>query len=160
MLKSLATVSALALALSVPGAAFAQNGLLSDWAPSDMKAALTAAGATVTKEGALDSGAPYIGASTAGGMKFVVYGTVCNGTPKRCNGANLSASFTLGSDTEVDTREKEIDRSAVGVRNAGDNSLEVSRYIIFDNGITRANLATNIEVFIEVAEDIWNGGGK
>lgn len=160
MLKSLATVSALALALSVPGAAFAQSGLLSDWAPSDMKAALTAAGATVTKEGALDDGSPYVGATSTGGMKFVVYGTVCKGTPKRCQGANISASFTLGSDAEVDAREKEIDRSAVGVRNGGDNSLEVSRYIIFDDGISRGNLATNIEVFIEVAEDIWNGGGK
>lgn len=160
MLKSLATVSALALGLSFPGAAFAQSGLLSDWSPSDMKTALAAAGATVTKEGTLDSGAPYVGAVSTGGMKFVVYGTVCEGTPKRCQGANISASFTLGSDSEVDAREKKIDRSAVGVRNGGDSALEVSRYVIFDGGITRANLATNIEVFIEVAEDIWNGGGE
>ena len=32
--------------------------------------------------------------------------------------------------------------------------------MIFDGGISRANLATNIEVFIEVSEDIWNGGGE
>lgn len=160
MLKSLAMVSALALALSAPGAAFAQSGLLSDWGPSDMKAAIVAAGSTVTKEGVLDSGSPYVGAQSSNGMKYVIYGTVCSGTPKRCQGANLSASFTLDSDSEVDKREKEIDRSAVSVRNAGDNSLEVSRYIIFDNGISRANLATNIEVFVEVAEEIWNGGGK
>ncbi len=93
-------------------------------------------------------------------MKFVIYGTVCTGTPARCKGANMSASFTLDSDADVDAREKKIDRSAVGVRNAGDNSLEVSRYMIFDGGISRANLATNIEVFIEVSEDIWNGGGE
>jgi hypothetical protein len=160
MLKSFATVSALALALSVPGAAFAQSGVLSDWGVPDMKAAIVAAGSTVTKEGALDSGAPYVGATTASGMKYVIYGTVCKGTPQRCQGANITASFTLDSDTEVDQREKKIDRSAVGVRNAGDNSLEVSRYIIFDGGITRGNLATNIEVFVEVAEEIWNGGGE
>jgi len=93
-------------------------------------------------------------------MKFVVYGTVCSGAPKRCKGANMTASFTLDSDAAVDAREKKIDRSAVGVRNAGDNSLEVSRYLIFDNGVTRGNVQTNIEVFIEVAEDIWNGGGE
>ena len=46
------------------------------------------------------------------------------------------------------------------MRNGGDNSLEVSRYLIFDGGLTRENLKTNIEVFIEVAEDIWNGGGE
>jgi len=160
MLKSLATVSALALTLSAPGAAFAQGGLLSDWGPADMKAAVVAAGSTVTKEGALDGGAPYIGASSANGMKYVVYGTVCKGAPLRCQGANLSATFTLDSDAAVDQREKEIDRSAVSVRNAGDKSLEVSRYLIFDGGISRANLATNIEVFVEVAEEIWNGGGK
>jgi hypothetical protein len=160
MLKSLATVGALTLALAIPTGASAQSGLLADWGLADMKTALTTAGATITKEGTLDGGAPYVGASSANGMKFVVYGTVCTGTPARCKGANMSASFTLDSDAEVDAREKKIDRSAVGVRNAGDNSLEVSRYMIFDGGISRSNLATNIEVFIEVSEDIWNGGGE
>lgn len=161
MLKTFVTAGALALALSVPGAASAQSGLLSDWGVADMKTAITAAGATVTKEGALDSGAPYVGATSAGGMKFVVYGTVCTGTgAKRCKGANMSASFTLDSDAEVDAREKKIDRSAVSVRNAGDNSLEVSRYLIFDDGISRSNLKVNIQVFVEVAEEIWNGGGE
>jgi len=160
MLKPFVLAGAVALALTIPGAALAQGGVRSDWAVPAMKQALTAAGATVTKEGTLDDGAPYIGATSTNGMKFVVYGTVCNGAPKRCKGANMTASFTLDSDAAVDAREKKIDRSAVGVRNAGDNSLEVSRYLIFDNGVTRGNVQTNIEVFIEVAEDIWNGGGE
>ncbi|MDP1736910.1 MAG: hypothetical protein Q8L23_05660 [Caulobacter sp.] len=161
MLKKLATASALTLALSTPGAAFAQSGLLTDWGLTDMKQAVTAAGATVTKEGALSDGSPYVGATSAGGMKFVIYGTVCSGTTaKRCKGANMSAGFTLDSDAEVDAREKKIDRSAVGVRNGGDNSLDVSRYLIFDEGISRGNLRVNIEVFIDVAEEIWNGGGE
>lgn len=160
MLKSIVTAGALALALSVPGAATAQSGMLSDWGVADMKQAITAAGATVTKEGALDGGAPYVGATSADGMKFLIYGTVCTGTPMRCKGANMTASFTLGSDAEVDAREKKIDRSAVSVRNAGDNSLEVSRYLIFDDGLSRGNLKVNIAVFIEVAEEIWNGGGE
>lgn len=160
MLKSIVTAGALALALSVPGAAAAQSGTLSDWGVADMKQAMVAAGATVTKEGVLDGGAPYIGGTSADGMKFLIYGTVCSGTPARCKGANMTASFTLDSDAEVDAREKKIDRSAVNVRNAGDNSLEVSRYLIFDDGITRGNLKVNIAVFIEVAEEIWNGGGE
>lgn len=160
MLKSIVTAGALALALSVPGAAAAQSGALSDWGVADMKQAMVAAGATVTKEGVLDGGAPYIGGTSADGMKFLIYGTVCSGTPARCKGANMTASFTLDSDAEVDAREKKIDRSAVNVRNAGDNSLEVSRYLIFDDGITRGNLKVNIAVFIEVAEEIWNGGGE
>lgn len=160
MLKSIVTVGALALALSVPGVAAAQSGTLSDWGVADMKQAMVAAGATVTKEGALEGGAPYVGGTSADGMKFLIYGTVCSGTPARCKGANMSASFTLDSDAEVDAREKKIDRSAVNVRNAGENSLEVSRYLIFDDGITRGNLKVNIAVFIEVAEEIWNGGGE
>lgn len=160
MLKSIVTAGALALALSVPGAAAAQSGTLSDWGVADMKQAMVAAGATVTKEGVLDGGAPYIGGTSADGMKFLIYGTVCSGTPMRCKGANMTASFTLDSDAEVDAREKKIDRSAVSVRNAGENSLEVSRYLIFDDGITRGNLKVNIAVFIEVAEEIWNGGGE
>ena len=160
MLKSIVTAGALALALSVPGAAAAQSGTLSDWGVADMKQAMVAAGATVTKEGVLDGGAPYIGGTSADGMKFLIYGTVCSGTPMRCKGANMTASFTLDSDAEVDAREKKIDRSAVSVRNAGENSLEVSRYLIFDDGITRGNLKVNISVFIEVAEEIWNGGGE
>lgn len=160
MLKSIVTAGALALALSVPGAASAQSGMLSDWGVADMKQAMTAAGATVTKEGALEGGAPYVSGTSAAGMKFLIYGTVCSGTPNRCKGANMTASFTLDSDAEVDAREKKIDRSAVGVRNAGDNSLEVSRYLIFDDGISRSNLKVNIAVFIEVAEEIWNGGGE
>lgn len=160
MLKSIVTAGALALALTVPGAAAAQSGTLSDWGVADMKQAMVAAGATVTKEGVLDGGAPYVGGTSADGLKFLIYGTVCSGTPPRCKGANMTASFTLDSDAEVDAREKKIDRSAVGVRNAGENSLEVSRYLIFDDGITRGNLKVNIAVFIEVAEEIWNGGGE
>ncbi|MDO9224011.1 MAG: hypothetical protein Q7U20_09920 [Caulobacter sp.] len=160
MLKSIVAAGALALAISAPGASFAQSSLLTDWGVADMKAALVAAGATVTKDGVLDDDVPYVAATTANGLKFVVYGTVCTGAPTRCKGANMTTSFTLGSDAEVDAREKEIDRSAVGVRNAGDKSLEVSRYLIFDEGLTRGNLKTNIMVFMDVAEEIWNGGGK
>lgn len=160
MLKTFAAVGALALALSVPGAASAQSGLLTDWAITDVSQAIVASGATVIGSGTDTSGALYVTGQTPGGMKFLAYGTVCSGTPKRCKGLNLSAGFTLSSNAEVVRRAAEIDRMAVGVRNGGENSLDVNRYIIFDDGITRKNLATNITVFTSIAEDIWNGGGK
>jgi hypothetical protein len=160
MSKRFAIAAAMAIALAVPGAAGAQSNILTDWGVSDMRQALTAAGAKITSETKLDSGAPYINAETDQGLKFVVYGTVCKGeTVKRCAGANLVADFTYDSDAAVDAREKKIDRAAVGVRNAGDNTLEASRYLIFDDGITAGNLSKNIAVFIEVVHDIWNGGG-
>jgi len=160
MLKTFAAVGALALALSVPGAASAQNGLLSDWAIADVSQAIVGAGSTVTGSGIDTSGALYVTGQTPGGMKFLAYGTICSGAPKRCKGLNLSAGFTLDSNAEVNRRAAEIDRMAVGVRNGGENSLDVNRYVIFDNGISRKNLETNVSVFLSIAEDIWNGGGK
>ncbi len=157
MNKRLAVIGLLTAALATP--AMAQSGLLKDWGVADAKAALTAAGATVTDSGETD-GALYVTAKAPSGMKFLAYGTVCSGKPLRCKGMNLSAGFTQDSDAEVNRRVKEIDRMAVGVRNGGSNSLDVNRYVIFDDGITAGNLATNVGVFIGIAEDIWNGGGK
>jgi len=158
MMKSLAVAGAFMIAAAATPAA-AQGNLLNDWGIDDMKQAFANVGVTVTDSGAHDSGALYVSGKTAEGMKFLAYGTVCSGTPKRCKGLNLSAGFTLESDAEVDRREKEIDRMAVGVRNGGSNSLDVNRYIIFDDGITRKNLEMNISVFLGISEDIWSGGG-
>jgi len=157
MIKTLAIAAALSAALVTPAAA--QSGLLNDWGIADGKAAITAAGATVTDSGTTN-GALYVSGKATDGMKFLAYGTVCSGTPLRCKGMNLSAGFTQDSDAQVNARVKEIDRMAVGARNGGENSLDVNRYIIFDNGITKGNLQTNIEVFLSIANDIWNGGGK
>lgn len=157
MLKAALIAGSLALALSTPAAA---QSLLNDWAIADVSAAITSAGATVTGSGTANDGSLYVTGKSESGMKFLAYGTVCSGTPKRCKGLNLSSGFTLDSNADVDKRVHEIDRMAVGVRNGGDNSLDVNRYVIFDNGITRANLVTNIEVFLSIADDIWNGGGK
>ncbi|MFZ5669403.1 MAG: hypothetical protein ACOY4K_07900 [Pseudomonadota bacterium] len=155
--RALAAAGALLFAGALPASSQAQSNLLTDWSVPDMRQALVAAGATVTKETTLKDGAPYLAAQTKDGLKFGVYGTVCSGEPKRCKGANLTATYTYDSDAAVDEREKLIDRSAVGARNAGDNVLEVSRYLIFDEGVTRGNLRVNIEVFMDVATDIWNG---
>lgn len=157
MFKKLAIAAALSTALATPAAA--QSGLLNDWGLADGKAAITGAGATVTDSGTTD-GALYVSGKASTGMKFLAYGTVCSGTPLRCKGMNLSAGFTQDSDAQVNARVREIDRMAVGARNGGDNSLDVNRYVIFDNGITPANLRTNVEVFLNIADDIWNGGGK
>lgn len=158
MIKSLAVAGALMMAAAATPAA-AQGSLLSDWGIEDAKQAFANIGVTVTDSGTEESGAIYVYGKSAEGMKFLAYGTVCTGTPKRCKGMNLSAGFTLDSNAEVDRRVKEIDRMAIGARNGGDNSLDINRYIIFDDGITRKNLEMNISVFIGISEDIWNGGG-
>ena len=157
MLNKLVVAAVLSAALATPAAA---QSLLTDWTIADATQAITATGATVTGSGTDEKGALYVNAKTATGMKFLAYGTVCSGTPARCKGLNLSAGFTQDSNEAVDARVKEIDRMAVGVRNGGDNSLDVNRYVIFDDGISRKNLEMNVQVFLGIAEDIWNGGGK
>ena len=158
MMKSLAVAGAFMMAAAATPAA-AQGNLLNDWGIDDVKQAFANLGVTVTDSGTEESGALYVYGKSAEGMKFLAYGTVCTGTPKRCKGLNLSAGFTQDSNAEVDRRVKEIDRMAVSARNGGDNSLDINRYVIFDDGITRKNLEMNISVFIGISEDIWNGGG-
>ena len=158
MMKTLAVAGAFMLAAAATPAA-AQSNLLNDWGIDDVKQAFANLGVTVTDSGTEESGALYVYGKSAEGMKFLAYGTACTGTPKRCKGLNLSASFIQDSNAEVDRRVREIDRMAVSARNGGDNSLDINRYVIFDDGITRKNLEMNISVFIGISEDIWNGGG-
>lgn len=157
MLRAVTAAGALALGLSFAGAANAQS-FLSDWTVADMRAALTAAKATVTGDGVLDDGNPYVSAKSAGGLKFTVTGRVCDAAAaaRRCKGALLETRFTLESDADVEAKRKQFDYAAVSITNAGDNDLLVSRYLIFDYGIQRQNLEINLSVFTGVAEDIWS----
>lgn len=160
MFRTMAACGALAVMLSSASAAHAQS-YLSDWGIADMRQAVVAAGSTVTREDV--TGDLYIAAKTADGLKFTVSGRVCefaagasNG-PKRCKGASLQTSFTLESDAQVDADVKKWspDYAAVSLTNAGENSMLVSRYLIFDHGVHRENLRLNIEVFTGIAGNIW-----
>lgn len=156
MLRTVTMAGVLVLGLSFAGAARAGSEL-SDWGVADMRAALVAAKATVTGDGVLDDGNPYVSARSPGGLKFTVTGRVCDGPAgaRRCKGALLETRFTLDSDAEVEAKRKQLDYAAVSIVNAGDGALLVSRYLIFDYGIQRQNLEINLSVFTGIAEDIW-----
>lgn len=156
MIRTLAAVGALAMTLALAGAANAQT-YLSDWGLADMRAAVVAAGATVTEDGTEADGTPYVAAKSASGLKFTITGRVCTGpaTAKRCKGALLETRFTLGSDSEVQTKVRELDYAAVAISNGEDSDLLITRYLIFDNGIHRDNLVINISVFVGVSDDVW-----
>jgi len=156
MIRTLAAMGALGLTLASTSAATAQT-YLSDWGLADMRAAVTAAEATITEDGSLDDGAPYVAARSASGLKFTITGRVCTGplTAKRCKGALLETRFTLGSDSEVQAKVRELDYAAVSISNGGGGDLLVSRYLIFDHGIHRDNLKINISVFVGVSDDVW-----
>lgn len=157
MMKSIAAAGALAIAVSFAGAAQAQS-YISDWGIADMRQAVIAAGATVTRED--NTKDPYIAAKTAEGLKFTISGRVCDGADgaKRCTGAALQTSFTMDSDAEVDAAVKEWgpQYAAVAVSNDGSKGLLLSRYLIFDYGIHRDNLRLNLQVFTDIAEQIWD----
>ncbi len=155
-LGSTLVAGVLALGLAFAGPANAQT-YLADWGVADMRAALTAVNATVTGDGALSDGSPYVSAKSPGGLKFTVSGRVCEGPAgaKRCKGALLETRFTLDSDAQVETRLKQFDFAAVSITNGGESDLLVSRYLIFDHGLHRENLQINISVFTGIAEDIW-----
>lgn len=156
MMKSMAVAGALAITVSFAGAAQAQS-YISDWGIADMRQAVVAAGATVSRED--NSKDPYIAATTAAGLKFTITGRVCEGADgaERCKGALLQTSFTMDSDAEVDVAVKRWapQFAATSVSNDGSKGLLVSRYLIFDYGVHRDNLRLNLQVFTGIAEDIW-----
>lgn len=158
MMKAILAVGALMMATAATPAT-AQSALLTSWAFDDIKQAFGNVGATVTDSGVDNSGSIYVYGKTNKGLKFVAYGAVCSGKPKRCKGLNLTNSFNFNNNAEVDARVKTIDRMAISVRDGGNKSLVVYRYIIFDGGITRKNLEMNISVFLNLAQDVWNGSG-
>ncbi len=156
MMKSMMAAGALVIAVSASGAAQAQS-YIPDWGIADMRQAVVAAGSTVTRED--NSKDPYIAATTAEGLKFTISGRVCEGADgaRRCKGALLQTSFSLGSDAEVDAAVKQWGQefAAIAVSNDGSKGLLLSRYLIFDYGIHRENLRLNIQVFTGIAEDMW-----
>jgi hypothetical protein len=156
---ALAALAAATLTLGAAGhAAAASPTYLSDWAPEDMKSILADLDAKVTSEGKTDEGEPYIDAESSAGLKFTIYGAACDvGPSKRCRGAELSTTYTLDSDEAVAKKVKSLDYVAVTIMDEGDKTLNVHRYLIFDYGISRENVKLNLQVFLSIAEDIWDG---
>lgn len=143
-----------ALAVSFAGAAQAQS-YISDWGIADMRQAVVAAGATVTREDSTED--LYIDAKTAKGLEFTIIGNGCKGADgsKRCTGAFLRTRFPMVSDAEVDVAVKKwAPYAVIAVRNDGSKGMLVTRYLIFDYGVHRDNLRLNLQVFIGRAEKI------
>lgn len=157
MFRTTFTAVALATALfSLPSVAGAQS-LVSAASVDDLKAAVVAAGAKVTKS---ENGEDvYVEAEAASGMKFTVEGRACNGAAgkKRCDGVFLDASFDVEK-AKVEAKVKEIAPmyAAIAVLADGDDGIRATRYLILDHGVARDNLKVNFEVFISIAEAVWD----
>ncbi len=151
---------ALAVAFVLAGfgaPAFAQTSLLKDFSWAEMRAELVEAGIEVTKEG-LSGDQRFLAGKDDTDLVFGVYGAQCDNqeTTQRCTGADFISSFTLKDPAKIHDILDTIDYAALGDYKGSDGRLKVARYVIFDGGITRENLQTNIKVFLALSNEIWD----
>lgn len=128
------------------------DDMLRDWGVEDMRKVLVAIGAT-PEPAELSDGAPVIVARTRDGLAFAVFGMECagQGLAARCRGAEFTASFTLDSDQEVTDALGKINFAAISYFREGPKKLRVTRYVIFDEGVSAGNVRVNAEVFVGLA---------
>lgn len=143
------------LALLGGAPAFAQAPVMKDYSWTEMRAEVVTAGAEVTKEG--ESGkSHFLTVKDDTGLIFGIYGFECDSATQRCRGADFIASFTLKDPSQADAVLNTLDYAAVGDYRDDEGHVKISRYVIFDGGITQENLQTNIAVFLSLANQAWD----
>ena len=145
-------------ALTLAGApAFGQAVMLNFSFP-EMRQQLTDLKSSVTSEAETSDKIRYLEAKAESGLIYAVYGFECDSKEpsQRCRGAEMIASFTLEDKNDVDEALDLIDYAAVADYKGSDGNLKLSRYVIFDNGITPANLKVNLEVFLSISGKVWD----
>ena len=152
-------VTAALFLLAAASSAYAQSGgnLMTSWSPAELKPVFTGMGMTIAGEETLPDGTPVVLVTSADGVNFYAYGGDCTGkgAEARCNGLNLEAFVEHETVAEAQATYKATDFIAIKYF-VDDKDVRLSRYIIFDGGITRKNLETNIEVFTRLSGRIIN----
>ena len=141
-------------AIAMPASA---QALQKDFSWTEMRAELVKAGTEVTKEG-VSGDQRFMSGKEKSGLVFAVYGAQCDNPEitQRCTGADMISSFTLKESAKISDVLDMVDYAALGDYKGDDGRLKVSRYVIFDGGITHENLQTNIEVFLRLSNAIWD----
>lgn len=112
----------------------------------DLRLLVDELGGTFLAAGQNDAGAPFLFARLPDGLTLGMYTVCTDATATDCRGVEFMAAFGSGlPDRDVAT----IDRAftAVSVYKPDDETVNVSRYVILDHGITWANLKENARVF-------------
>lgn len=132
--------------------------VMQTWSPSEMKSILASLDAKVTEEGKTEEGEPDLDVESSEGLKFHIYGAECEkiGGIDRCSGAEFAAIFNLEDQEDVDEALTKLDYAAVSYFDAEDGDLKVTRYLIFDKGVTRGNVEVNAKVFLNICHEIWD----
>ncbi|MCA8898208.1 MAG: hypothetical protein KDA39_05745 [Hyphomonas sp.] len=101
---------------------------------------------TFLAAGQNDSGAPFVFARLPDGLTLGIYTVCTDASATDCRGVEFMAAF--GSDmSEEDVTAIDRTFSAVSVYKSDPETVNVSRYVILDHGITWANLKENAAVF-------------
>jgi hypothetical protein len=157
-LTTLSAFAALALANVLACAPASAQSVMLNFSFPELRQQLTDLKATVSKEADTDEKTHYLEAKADTGLIFAVYGAECDSkeASQRCRGAELIASFTLADKAKVGEVLDLVDYAALADYKGGDGNLKVSRYVIFDHGITQANFKSNIEVFLSLSNKVWD----
>ena len=112
----------------------------------DLRLIVDEMGGTFLAAGQNDSGAPFVFARLPDGLTLGIYTVCADAAASDCRGVEFMAAFGSVMSYEQVT---EIDRafSAVSVYKADRDTVNVSRYVILDQGITWGNLIENVAVF-------------
>lgn len=150
-------LSAIAVLALAGAPAFGQTVMLNFSFP-ELKQQMIDLKSTVKKEAETDDKIRFIEAETEDGLIYAIYGLECDSKEptQRCRGAEMVASFDLERDGDIGEALDMIDYAAVADYKGADNRLKLSRYVIFDDGITPANFKVNITVFTNIANDVWD----
>ena len=144
-------------ALALIGAPASGQTVMLNFSFPELRQHLTDLKSTVTGEADTDDKVHYLEAKTGSGLIYAVYGLECDSAEtQRCRGAEIIASFSLADKGKAQEALDLIDYAAVADYRGSDGNVKLSRYVIFDNGITPANFRTNIEVFVSIADAVWD----
>lgn len=131
----------------------ARDMVIGSVGPGDLQLLLDDMGAHFTMSGANDRQAPYVFATSKDGMSFGIYTACANADGTDCRGIEFLAVFK--SDRSIE-EVSAIDQSyaAVSVYKSAPDTVNVSRYVILDHGVTWANLLENGAVFEVLCEKL------
>ena len=93
-------------------------------------------------------------AETPNGVPYYMEGTACEAGA--CRGIIMSSRFQADDTVTLEkVNQANLERAAVSVWRLED-SVGVSRYVILDGGMTKANIATNLENFLALVPGVVN----
>ena len=156
MMRLLAGLFAL-VCLGTPAMAQSHGKLMLQLEVKELRDIVEELDFAITDEGIDADGDYYFEVVSDTGLPFFLYGARCDedDPAKDCMDLNAVGTFTPTPDADVDEVMKSISYAFMKVYRSGDD-VKISRYLIFDGGITRENVKENIRVFAEIGDTIWS----